>query len=105
MNAQHTPGPWHFTHETNAKRGRGKFLIVLPVGDTVPVCDVNRHRGPNSEANARVIAAFPEIIEALKKHLTWSETFFRYEGLSHDGPLQSDILETKDLIAKLEGRL
>ncbi len=69
MSTQHTPGPWHFTHETDAHRARGKFLVVFPVGDPVVVCDVNRHRGPASEANARLIAAAPELLEALNDML------------------------------------
>jgi hypothetical protein len=66
MSTQHTPGPWHFTNELNAKRARGKFLTVLPVGDDCPVADVNRHRGPSSEANARLIAAAPDLLTALQ---------------------------------------
>lgn len=62
-----TPGPWHYTHEPNAKRARGKFLTVLPVGDTVPICDVNRHRGPSSEANAALIATAPAMFAALQR--------------------------------------
>lgn len=53
--AAHTPTPWRFTHEGNTRRGRGKFLVILPEEDTVPVADVNRHRGPQSEANAAFI--------------------------------------------------
>lgn len=61
----HAPGPWRFTHEPNAKRARGKFLTVFPVGDDCPVCDVNRHRS-TAEANARLIAAAPDMLAALQ---------------------------------------
>lgn len=101
MSEQHTQGPWHFTNEPNAKRARGKFLTVLPVGDTVPVCDVNRHRGPESEANARLIAAAPELLEACEDALAATVN----ESTYPDGPCIAK--EIRDLmraaIAKAKG--
>lgn len=84
---------------------RGHDWLVTVISPTAVVAVARGDTLARAEIHGRTIAALPEILERLKKHLTWSETFFKYEGLSHDGPLQSDILETKDLIAKLEGRL
>lgn len=62
MNVKHTPGPWHVelkTHILDANR----TLIAN-------VCD--RYDGTNNnflssaEANARLIAAAPELLEALR---------------------------------------
>jgi hypothetical protein len=58
----HTPGPW------------------IPVKMTIPGHEfwVAQHRGgdlsqkgPEAEANARLIAAAPELLEAAQKHLEW----------------------------------
>lgn len=57
-----TPLPWRYTHDTNPSRGRGRFLVIVSSNDPCPIADVNRHRGPQSEANA----AF--IVEACNAH-------------------------------------
>jgi hypothetical protein len=52
----HTPGPWAVS-DNHGKR------YIEPVGDNEPVAQITK--GPNSEANARLIAAAPELLEAL----------------------------------------
>jgi hypothetical protein len=55
---EHTPGPWHFI-----KGASGWFVesidFILPVGN-----------GEESEVNARLIAAAPDMLEALRAVLT-----------------------------------
>lgn len=67
--AQHTPGPWKasWTHRINNGRRTGTH-VVMREGS------VNEHYwipqfegGEEDEANARLIAAAPELLEALKK--------------------------------------
>lgn len=61
-NAQHTPGPW---------KAYGT-LVSLPVTpdetQDVNICDMHRSNLPDAEccANARLIAAAPELLEALE---------------------------------------
>jgi hypothetical protein len=60
MNAQHTPGPWkNWTNQ-----------IMDPAG--VLICEIysreadhNKRRSPEADANARLIAAAPELLAAL----------------------------------------
>ena len=73
----HTPGPWEvLLHRFEAKR---PFYKVAAGDEVVTVADVPQHPlDPwNAEANARLIAAAPEMLEALK--------------------------EARDLLAKLQG--
>lgn len=53
--AQQTPGPW---------AARGKY--VFAGGDCIGICDTDNASDGRMEANARLIAAAPEMYEALK---------------------------------------
>lgn len=59
MNAKHTPGPWKFEDE----------YVRAPGGDAVadPYCQATAEWGEEMEANARLISAAPELLEACKK--------------------------------------
>ena len=71
MSAKHTPGPWTIRYRTNV------FGIRRDVGHvgSVAVCgghDSNQvDCGPESEANARLIAAAPDLLEALRDMWEW----------------------------------
>lgn len=75
MNTQHTPGPWHigegiYNGNIFAKNGRQKFYHD-GCSSRQAVCTI-RH-GWNAEednANARLIAAAPQMLEALRAALT-----------------------------------
>lgn len=65
MSTKHTPGPWTFEKVTKPTR---YFEVHIP-GDH-PIA-VGRSGGPDDvhacdEANARLVAAAPEMLEALK---------------------------------------
>jgi hypothetical protein len=67
MSEQHTPGPWNALK----KRGRG-FVVDVPCGGFefgYRVAEVHVGEKPDSEivANAHLIAAAPELLEALKE--------------------------------------
>ncbi len=63
----HTPGPWRYmsgTHSLYDGDGRAVALVYGPRG-----IDCSRR-----DANARIIAAAPELLEALKEMLSaWDE--------------------------------
>lgn len=61
---QHTPGPWHIT-ETH----HHQTFIYGPSDEPVLV-DVNR-RVPTSAANARLIAAAPDLLDAMTTVERW----------------------------------
>jgi len=51
---KHTPGPWTI-------RADGQYIV----GDTQPVCDI-RPTNPSKQANAKLIAAAPDLLAACK---------------------------------------
>ncbi len=68
---QHTPGPWSSQSVTSVNE-RGVFVykrIVSPQGKTI-VSD-RGYIGDNAEANARLIAAAPELLKTLKDAHEW----------------------------------
>ena len=65
MTTQHTPGPWHTTRDgfstvyVEARIGGGWIQEVAACGPTEKGSD-------QQEANARLISAAPELLEAIK---------------------------------------
>jgi len=96
MSAAHTPGPWEFV-----QAGSGDFptwnvrigergLITLPATASMETMD----------ADARLIAAAPELLEALrlcKRYIDGGHGL--YPGLHHEA-----YVAARDAIAKSEGR-
>ena len=93
----HTPGPWEvLLHRFEAKR---PFYKVAAGDEVVTVADVPQHPlDPwNAEANARLIASAPEMLEALDACLSELEDWnFGHE--SSEGQLLA-----RAAIAKAEG--
>lgn len=94
-NTQHTPGPW------SAVFGNG-LLSVSVQAPTTHVCLVSKLptlRCEEAEANARLIAAAPELLAALQKAETWMATFAGTVG-NPAGPLAADLAEVRELLRK-----
>jgi len=73
--SKHTPGPWHVgvveKMEVLSDHGR---LRLEPGGTTLyPICKVVMFDREEDEANARLIAAAPEMYEALRELLDCDE--------------------------------
>jgi hypothetical protein len=95
MKQKHTPGPWHITQsESNLADADGK-IIPLPMRLTASYNAV----GDNAtrKANAKLIAAAPELLELLKQV---QEKWIRPE--SHYWGSETNIAIEK-LIEKIEG--
>lgn len=100
--ANHTPGPWSVTKWETGKSiqvctphdgfGTGPRFLILP--ELSENCFVNGHTLEEYEANARLIAAAPELLEALKESLSYIE---------NDRPGCLLIEDIKAVIAKAEG--
>ena len=86
----HTPGPWYVA-ELCANR------IKVESHQDGYVAEVWRY-GADGDANARLISAAPELLEALKGLLSHLESWKILE--TADG----DIARTRAAIAKAEGR-
>ena len=57
---KHTPGPWTLGYSTRHPIKFNEYDLVQNV------CTLNRHPGGITEANARLIAAAPELLEACR---------------------------------------
>jgi hypothetical protein len=62
MQTKHTPGPWHIGVRT-FHAGRD---VYGPKGEPVAVADDAITATPEAEANARLIAAAPDLLAALQ---------------------------------------
>lgn len=78
---QHTPGPWTMNGPT--LRGNG-----------YNIGSVNSHRTSEGAANARLIAAAPELLAALRLALQRAECDLRMFPLSKVGCIEHQSLET-----------
>ncbi len=96
---EHTPAPW-------------KFIKSPMFGNKLRICPVDAYGGLRSdgpiadvfysdEANARIIAAAPELLDALKE-LDAAIRHGRYEDPTHDRIHQA-LIKAKATIEKAEG--
>lgn len=69
MSGKHTPGPWSWSNAYETTDGRRTWSLVSEEnGYGILSCDgeENSPQGINDEPNARLIAAAPELLEALQ---------------------------------------
>jgi hypothetical protein len=100
MTTHHTPGPWAFSQST--EYGDTRFYVAQADGApytphysdvaTLIAETVNDERKSIQEANARLIAAAPELLEALQ-HLM----------VAHGEQLDYAFQQAQDAIAKATG--
>lgn len=106
---KHTPGPWH------TGTGNGDGSIFGPEGTRrfldglFPICKMNGTDLPEDQANARLIAAAPELLGALKEARSVLETASRYFPKSIQNTDRFNLLNVlansvNPVIAKAEGR-
>lgn len=65
----YTPGPWTWDKNDTAATGATNSLVVRPAGESPHgrwVADVGRLHDPEAEANARLIAAAPDLLKAVR---------------------------------------
>jgi len=103
---KHTPGPWEMplhpyiqqSDGEGANFSDGDWEIVPPLGEAGPVAIVN------SEANALLIAAAPELLEALRSLLTGLQFV---QSAPRDpggrGLLQAAVDDARKVLAKATG--
>ena len=93
MNTKHTPGPWHI----GVRQPNSDKFIYGKDGTEVANCDRLTNFAHENEANARLIAAAPDLLELVRRmgaHIADQCG----EGLVH--PLAA---EARALIAKATG--
>lgn len=99
MKAKHTPGPWEISkHGTPAHSPQ--FGVYAPNSPWNGVNDLAIVKDDNAEANAQLIAAAPDLIEACKM----AEEFLRLEcDCSESDDDGNPLKELRAAIAKAEG--
>ena len=91
--AKHTPGPWTYWEKNPCIITTEKGREVLSY----------RHASPAEvEANARLIAAAPELLEEIERDFI---ELGRKGGNMADSPFRAEWERKRALIAKAEGRL
>lgn len=97
--SKHTPGPWITDDVHKGDMMRFVMSDLRPFPHTIAKLELAQDR-ETQEANARLIAAAPELLEALKSLLAWAQAvhgprpvYINYAGM--------DV--ARDAIAKAEG--
>ena len=88
---EHTPGPW-MSHVDNQSEYTHVITALIRPATSSIIADVVKH--PNSEADARLIAAAPELLEQLK---------FLVESCEEAGWHKSITEESRTVIAEATG--
>jgi len=106
---KHTPGPWHVRFG-GRQEDDGWCVASQSSSDPIVVAESwPRVMPPRSQliANARLIAAAPELLAALKDTLCLAEAYFDTlpdDGEAQDHYMASVIEPARNAIAKAEGR-
>ena len=105
MSGGYTPGPWSYDY---ALYKDSEATIKTPVGDVATVWVIWRDTGigpfEEVEANARLIAAAPELVEALRRWMHTGCPNCSGDCGSANPPVMSCIrVETSRLLARSDG--
>jgi hypothetical protein len=65
--SKHTPGPWHVQDNTiNTSDQTGQLRVDSEIDGAIADCGRGKYVDDESRANARLIAAAPEMVELLR---------------------------------------
>jgi hypothetical protein len=115
----HTPGPWEYEKssiqtpyvcEIMAKfegHGDKQMVVARSYSWREYGVEARQKRQEEAEANARLIASAPELLDACKKVVEIAESHIHseYDGTSMLNDLLKDLEPIKKVIAKAEGTL
>lgn len=107
---EHTPGPWRVERGTTLVWGDCTITDDHPDHLGVPVADAQLARAwakgeptyERAEANARLIAAAPELLEVLKAYVAWEVEYMTINNLG-DPEKQHNVKWARAVIAKATG--
>jgi hypothetical protein len=77
MSAKHTPGPWHAVDDNFVEAENGA-TVIDQIND-----DLSELSDEEISANARLIAAAPDLLAALRKLEIWLECTDNAEALEY----------------------
>lgn len=82
--SKHTPGPWVYFSEDRFADVRPPYPAKGSTAGYGPICivrgDARLHGDGVRDANARLIAAAPDMLSALQKFEAWSKAENNHEG-------------------------
>ena len=107
--AKHTPGPWHIStlettpHTIHHGGGQLASVTLPPYPNERNKLTWHGHTLAESEANARLIAAAPELLAALEKmcDVVAAASFKGFSPTEKDG---NDYNDARSAIAKAKGQ-
>ncbi len=104
--AQHTPGPWTITRH-NGNHGDSVYPSVIGVAGSNPYREgwrlpatVYQYNPQQAEADARLIAAAPELLRELRMLVMWID---EADKRHVDPPRPRDLRDARATIAKATG--
>jgi len=105
--AGHTPGPWAVRSIDHSLRGKIFFVTGVNERNTrivIADCGIDRETADNRaecEANARLIAAAPELLEALKGTVAMLELL---NATGSNDPIEARVFKARAAIARATGQ-
>jgi len=109
MMTKYTPGPWTFSRDiwwenTPGDQERHGGLIVWPAAnEDLTIAEVNDFfDGDEGRANARLMAAAPELYEALKEYEKWETALILDDEVWAEGAMPRLTEELYDWMLRLQ---
>jgi hypothetical protein len=115
MTTQHTPGPWRVDNTVNhhpvvegdnGETWESKMIWIKDIngkvlGEAISMTTTQFNPDINKvEANARLIAAAPELLESLKTFMAYYETDFFHLGANDGRTLSEWVTKANKVISK-----
>jgi hypothetical protein len=102
MSAKHTPGPWSYDPASFWKRpGLRGFKVYGPDSKSIAAySSAGNRNAEEQEANARLIAAAPDLLAALRELIETAERFADLRGSTDQKALWADLEAARIAIAK-----
>jgi hypothetical protein len=101
--SKHTPGPWMFAPSNSANVAGHVVPRPRPdgIGLVTNIATIRPHKwgAHEVEANARLIAAAPELYEALERTMNWLASYPGGGTMGIDGPYE----QARAALAKAKG--
>jgi hypothetical protein len=100
LSSKHTPGPWEI------RSGNGLSFLIWPQGRPTAIAVVPGKAGTSAEANARLLAAAPDLLAACKvalaRHKQALGIRVKLTGIA-GGKLAEEIAQMEAAVAHAEG--
>ena len=102
METKHTPGPWKVFNLSDAYPGieavnGGRRYTIVVYGDADEYCGIRGDSPETRLANAHLIAAAPDLLEALKALVNQHDVY-------HQPMINEIAVKARTAIAKAEGK-